>query len=342
MSTVPLLRKTCGKGVRPLFMVFALAAAAGCSSTGALPFEPTSTGGPNAQLLPPTTFLITSQRINAENNTVTFSWASAEAGFLLTIGTSSGASNVLSTAVTGTTFTWTSPRAAGSYFARVAARRGDATSAFSDEQTVTVVDIRNMIEAMYFHTGPMSDATETGSPAAAIWADGSRLNVRVSTDAGETARAAAQRFADEYATLVGGAITATSEMTADRMQGTSVQSLPALTIGLRVQAGICSSGALACANYGPTPGPNRSMITFALAGPLNIGATAHEMGHAYGMGHIQTPAAGRPEFRFMMNSSSGSEQMTDAEKLAVAIAWSAGLRGGMSRAEAVSRGVVNQ
>lgn len=326
-------------------ILLASAWAAGCGAgTGANPVAPTPSTGTSAQLLAPTVFIVPSQRVNADSNTVTFSWVSSEASFQLIIGTSSGSSNVLSTTVTGNTFTWTSPRAAGSYFARVAAKRGDSTSGFSDEQIVTVVDIRNMIEAMFFHTGPMSDANEAGaSNIALLWPDGAALRVVVSTDAGETARANAQTFANEYAALIGGVVTAATELTSDRMQGVSAQSLAAFTIGLRVQANVCSSGALACANYGPSPaGTNRSMITFALSGPLNIGATAHEMGHAYGMGHIQTPAAGRPEFRFMMNSSSGAEQMTDAEKLAITVARSGGLRAAMTRAQAIALGVINQ
>lgn len=275
---------------------------------------------------------------------MTFTWVSTEASFRLNIGTSSGASDLLSTDVTGNTFTWTSPVGARSYYARVAAKRADATSAFSDEQIVTVVDVRNMIEALFFHTGPMSDANEGfATTVAGVWADGSRLRVLVSTEAGETSKANAQIFADQYAALIGGAITATTEMTTDRMQSVSPQSLAALTIGVRVQAGICSSGALACANFGPTPiGPNSAMITLATSGGLSVSAVAHEMGHAYGMGHVQTPAAGRPEFRFMMNSSAGSEQMTDAEKLAITLARNAGLRAGTTRAQAVSLGLVNQ
>lgn len=321
---------------------------AACGS-GEAPFSPTVSTGPVAQLLPPTTFLVSSQRVNADSNTVTFTWISSETSFLLTIGTSSGSSNLLSTTVTGNTFTWTSPRAAGAYYARVAAKRGDATSGFSDEQTITVVDVRNMIEALFFHTGPMSDANEGfATNVVGIWADGSRLRVLVSNEAGASARASAQTFADQYAAIVGGAITATTEMTDDRMQTAAgvlnpQATLAEFSVGIRVQAGFCPSGALACANFGPAPlGFNRAMVTLALAGGLNIGATAHEMGHAYGMGHVQTPAAGRPEFRFLMNSSSASEQMTDAEKLAITVARNAGLRSGDSRSRALQLGLINQ
>jgi hypothetical protein len=200
-----------------------------------------------------------------------------------------------------------------------------------------------MIEAMFFHTGPMSDANESGaSNVALMWPDGTRLTGLVSNEAGAAALANAQTFADQYAVLTGGAITATAAMTSDSMQGALAQNLPDFTIGIRVQSGVCSSGALACANYGPSPsGPDSSMITLALGNPLNVGATAHEMGHAYGMGHIQTPASGRPEFRFMMNSNSGSEQMTDAEKLTVTVARAGGLRPGMARSTAVGLGLIN-
>lgn len=326
--------------------MLALAAAAGCGSKEA-PFSPTVSTGTASQLAAPTVFITTSQQIRSADNVLAFSWVSSESSFQLVIGSSSGASDVLSTTVTGNSFTWTSPRPAKTYYARVAAKRGDATSPFSDEQTLTVVDIRNMVEAMFFHSGPMSDAngdTAGTSNVALMWPDGTHLRVLVSPDV-TSAAANAQTFADQYAALTNGAITATTEMTSDRMQSLDHPelTLPEFAIGIRLQAGFCQSGALACANYGPAPGgQNRSMVTLALSGGLNIGATAHEMGHAYGMGHIQTPAAGRPEFRFMMNSNSGAEQMTDAEKLTVTFARAGGLRPAMTRSQAVALGLVNQ
>jgi hypothetical protein len=320
-------------------------AAVGCgSNSGLSPVAPTTSTGTSTQLVPPTAFRVTAQRIDATSNEVALAWTSSESSFQLTIGSSSGAADQVSTLVPTNTFTWTTPREAGTYYARVFAKRGDATSTTSSEITITVVDVRDIIEAMFFHSGRLSDAAEQGGPTATTgnWADGTHLRVLVSTEAGETSRQNAQTFADQYAALVGGAITATAEMTSDPMQSITPSSLAAFTIGVRVQSGICTAGALACANYGPTPlGTNRSIITLALSGAQNVGAIAHEMGHAYGMGHIQTPAAGRSEFRFMMNSNSGSEQMTEAEKLAVTLAWNAGLRSGMTRSDAVSRGLVN-
>lgn len=330
--------------LRTLIVILLAAGSAAACASKETPFSPTVSTGTSGQLVAPTVFIVTSQQIRQADNLLTFSWVSSEASFQLVIGSSSGGSDILSTVVTGNTFTWTSPRPAKTYYAKVAAKRGDSTSPFSDELILTVVDLRNMIEAMFFHTGPMSDAAEGGaSTVAALWPDGTRLTVLVSNDAGDVALANARTFANDYAALVGGAITATLAKTADPMQGILAQSLPDFTIGIRVQAGICSTGALACANYGPSPvGPDSSMVTLALPNGLNISATAHEMGHAYGMGHIQTPAAGRPEFRFLMNSNSGAEQMTDAEKLAVTVARAGGLRPAMTRSAAAALGLVNQ
>ena len=326
----------------PLLLLI-LALGAGCGSKEA-PFSPTVSTGTVSQLVAPTVFITTSQQIRQADNVLNLSWLSSETSFQLVIGSSSGASDVLSTTVTGNTFTWTSPRAAKAYYARVAAKRGDATSPFSDEQTLTIVDLRNIVEAMYFHTGPMSDLAEGGaSTVAALWPDGTHLTVLVSPDAVAPASTNAQIFADQYAALTGNQITATVSSTSNRMQATAPQDLPRFTIGIRVLDAFCKTGALACANYGPSPvGPDSSIVTLATAGGLNISATAHEMGHAYGMGHIQTPATGRPEFRFMMNSNSGAEQMTDAEKLAITVARTLGIRPAMTRSTAAALGLVNQ
>ena len=323
-----------------------VAGAAACG--GETPFTPSVSTGTSGQLLAPTVFRQSTQKINPTNNEITLSWTSPETSFQIVIGTTPGSSNVLTVpTVVGNTYTWTTPRTGGAFYARVAARRNDTLSAYSDDLTLFVLDIRNVIDAMFFHAGPMADVPDTArdNPAAGIWADGSRLRVLVSTDAGETSRASAQVFADQYAALVGGAITATTEMTTARMTDGGGVTYPAaladLTIGVRVQPGFCS-GALACAFYGPTPiGPNKSIVTLENATGLSLSAVAHEMGHAYGIGHVTSPISGVQELKFMMNPSLLSEQMTDAEKLAITLARNAGLRPGMTRNQALALDLVN-
>jgi hypothetical protein len=96
---------------RRLLGVALLVMAAGCGSKET-PFSPTVSTGTSAQLVAPTTFITTSQQIRTSDNVLSFSWVSPETSFTLVIGTASGAADVLSTTVTGNTFTWTSPRPA--------------------------------------------------------------------------------------------------------------------------------------------------------------------------------------------------------------------------------------
>jgi hypothetical protein len=326
-------------------LLLASGVASACGSSGgsaSTPLTPTGT-----QLTAPTGFYQPSQKINATSNELTLAWTSGEASFQLVIGSSPGASDVLPpTIVAATTYTWISPRQGGAYYARVAAKRGDSTSPYSTELPLFVLDIRNVIDALFFRSGPMADTPSTAStnPVAGVWADGTRLSVLVSNDAGDTARANAQGFADQYAALVGGAVTASATLTSDAMQNKDFRTLPEFTIGVRVQSGYCGVGPLGCVAIGAGPqpvGPNRAIVTLDQIGPLYLGATAHEMGHAYGMGHVTMPAAGQSQFRFLMNPAYLTDQLSDAEKLAITLAHNAGLRGGWTRNQALAADLVN-
>ena len=332
-----------GLARRWLAVVFAAAVSAACGSSPA-PSAPTSSGA--TPLATPTVFRQVAQKINAANNEFQLAWVGTAASYQLVIGSTPGSSNILPpTVVPGTTYTWISPRTGGTYYARVAAKSGDSLSGYSDELSLFVLDIRNVIDAMYFHAGPMADspANANSNPVTAVWADGTRLSVLVSNEAGSTALANAQTFTGQYADLIGGAVTAAFSMTSDAMHDKDYRTFPDFTIGVRVQPGYCG-GALACVptGSGPAPiGPNKSMVTLEQGSGLYLSATAHEMGHAYGMGHITIPAAGRPEFRFMMSPVNASEQMTDAEKLAITLARNAGLRAGWTRHDAELKDLVN-
>lgn len=328
------------RSFRAIALLSAIALASACGSSGSAT-EPSTTT--STQLLVPTEFIVSTQKFNATNNQVTMTWLGNGTSYLLTIGTASGSSNVLSAEVTGNSYTWTSPRTGGSYFARVAAKRGDATTAFSSELTVFVLDIRNVIDALFFRSGPMADSPTTAStnPSANIWADGTRVRILVSNEAGETARANAQTFVDQYAALVGGAVTATTEFTSDTMRGASYPALfPDFTIGIRIQPGFCG-GALGCVPVVDGPSSKKAIVTLEQSTGLTVSATAHEVAHAYGFGHVTVPVSGRPEFRFMMNPAYLSEQMTDAEKLAITVARQGGIRPGMTRNQALALDLVN-
>ena len=103
---------------RALAVVAALVVAA-CGSKSTAPTQATD------PLSAPGSFTITLQQVFMTSNTVAFSWSSTGAStYKMMIGSSSGASDVLNTDVTGTSYTWTGPRTANLYYARVAAVSG--------------------------------------------------------------------------------------------------------------------------------------------------------------------------------------------------------------------------
>ena len=296
---------------------------------------------PAGAIVTPTNFRIVLQRVLLTNNEVQVAWNGSGSSYRVSAGSSPNASDLLTANVTGTSYTWMAPRTEGVYYVRVAATQGTATSS-ALELPVFTIDLRNVIDALFFGSGPMSDSPGSRSQTtpAAIWQDGARLAVRVSAESGDTARANAQTFVGEYEGL-GGGISAGVEVTPDDMKSlTNPSQLPLLTIAIRVLAGWCGgAGVIACANIGPAPvGINRSIVTMAgSGGGLSI---AHELGHAYGMRHVHVNSSVRQELNFMMNPALVSAQMTEPEKNAIRAAREGGLRPGMSRQAAQDAGLV--
>ena len=301
-----------------------------------------STGGPGTNaLISPTNFHIILQRVLFTNNEVQVSWSGSGSTYRVSAGAATNSTELLNVEVTGTSYTWMAPRTEGVYYVRVAATQGTASSS-AVELPVFTIDLRNVIDAVFFGSGPMSDSpgSRVQTTPAAIWPDSTRLTVRVSAESGDTARGNAQTFVNEYEGL-GGGISAGVEVVADDMKAlTNPNQLPLLTIAIRVLAGWCGgAGIIACANIGPAPvGVNRSIVTMhGSGGGLSI---AHELGHAYGMRHVHVNSSVRQELNFMMNPALVSAQMTEPEKNAIRAAREGGLRPGMSRQAAQDLGIV--
>ena len=279
------------------------------------------------------------------SNLVDLTWKGTTSTYRLTVGSNPQTQDVLVVDVTGTSYTWTAPRGERWYYVRVFSMANGQLSAASSEYPVFTIDMRNIIDALYFRGGPMSDTPSNalGNPAAGVWADGTHLQVRISQATGDITSVNAAQFVNEYASTVFGAITATTEMTPEDFRTTSVNELPLFTIGVRVSNTVCGTGALACANYGPSPlGSNRSMVTLVTTAENSQRAIAHEMGHAYGMGHVKVLTATRPELNFMMSPVYNfTGRMSDAEKTAIAVARDAGLRPGWTRSQALAAGLVS-
>lgn len=324
----------CRRLVRVLSGLIVLASA-GCGSSG--PTAPTPPAGPST----PSNFRITRQQVFINANQVEMTWTGTGGTYRIVAGRSPGQSDALTADVTGTSYTWMAPRDEAVYHVRVAAVDGSDVSAFTTDFPVYTIDLRHVIDALFFRSGPMSQtpALALTNPPAGVWAAGTNVHLLVSNEAGEAARSASQGFADLYASLSGGIITATSELTSETFRNMSVNTLPPFTIATRVLSGFCGVNVIACANYGPSPlGINRSMVTQNGAG--GSVASAHELGHAYGLAHVLVSGAVRPELNFMMNPVLLSSVLTEPEKNAIAAALQGGIVGGTTRDQALAAGLV--
>lgn len=196
--------------------VCVLAAACGGSST---PTSPSTSSGSSA----PTNFVIATQQVTMTSNVVGFTWSGSGSTYKMIIGSAAGASDILSADVTGTSYTWTGPRTAGIYYARVAATTSGTVGSASTELPVFTLDMRNMIDALFFGYGPMSDAGSNGpASSAAVWADGATINTLVTTEAGAASLTAAQTFVQDYLAATSNFISAPISTTTTGYGGVSL------------------------------------------------------------------------------------------------------------------------
>lgn len=320
--------------------LFALLLSGACGGGGnGAPTSPS----PGA-LSAPTNFRITLQRVHWTANEVQLAWSGTAPSYRVFAGSMPRGSDLLTADTTATTHTWMAPREASTYYVRVVAVRGDEISASPPELPVFTMDLRNVVDALFFRSGPMADNPNNAldNPQAGLWAEGARLSVLVSNEAGETSRTNAQRFVDDYQRASGDRVTASVQATSDDFRSLEdPRTLAPFTIVVRLLVNGCGATAniLACANLGPTGvGPNASIVT--LNQPAGTSAMSHEMGHAYGMGHVRVTGAVRPELDFLMNPTLLSQQLTEPERTAIAAAWDGGLRAGWRRNQALAAGLV--
>lgn len=319
-----------------------IAAACGSSS-------PSAPAG-SAILSAPSAFTITLQQVFMTSNTVAFSWASTgTTTYKMMIGSAAGGSDLLNVDVTGTSYTWTAPRTANIYYARVAPTSGGQTGTASTELPLFTIDLRYVIDSLYFGTGPMSDSPglqPSGTLPVAIWADGSTISVIVTDESGSLSLDAARSFVTDYLAAMSNHIAINISTTATRWTGVALSAVPLDTVVIRVDGSVCPApGVIACAYYGPLPyGSGRSTVNLngapTATTPGGSVAIAHEIGHAFGLHHVKVNSSARSELRFLMNPALLVSQLSTVEKNALAAARAGGMRNAWTRNQAVAAGLV--
>ena len=325
-----------------LLVYLACMSAVACGSSS--PAAPSSS---TSALTAPSNFVISSQQVTMTSNIVGLSWAGSGSTYKVFIGSTAGASDLLSADVTGTAYTWTGPRTANIYYVRVAATGGGQTGTASTELPLFTLDMRNMIDALFFGYGPMSDANGRGpASSVAVWPDGATISTLVTDEAGAASLTAAQTFVSDYLAATSNFISVPISTTPTRYTGVALDAIPENTVVVRVDNSVCGgTGVIACAFYGPRPyGIGRSTVNLNAAPtgntPDSWRAIAHEIGHAFGLHHLVQSTSARVEFKFLMNPTLVADQLTVAEKTAIAEARKGGIRPGWTRSQALAAGLV--
>lgn len=331
--------------MKRILVVAAMAVAAACGGGGSSSTAPT-----NTTLSSPSGFAITLQQVFMTSNTVAFSWSSTGATtYKMMIGSASGGSDILNVDVTGTSYTWTAPRTANIYYARVAPTSGGQTGTASTELPLFTIDMRYVIDSLYFAAGPMSDnpgLQPPGNLPVAIWADGSTLNILVTEESGQLSLDATRVFVSDYLSVMSNHVTINVNTTSANWKGVALNDVPLNTIVVRVDNTVCpQAGVIACAFYGPLPyGPGRSTVNLngapTASTPGGSVAISHEIGHSFGWHHLKVNSSVRPELRFLMNPALLVSRISDVERNAVMAARAGGMRNGWTRDQAVAAGLV--
>lgn len=227
---------------------------------------------------------LTVSELSAKDRTVTFTWSavSGATGYVLEIGRAASATDfAVITLEGGGTSHRVTGIPAGISFARVRTKTASATSAPSADMRFLVPDIRDVIEALFFGTGPHAPRVNTAAGIFKRWPAGSNISTRVAglTD---TQRAAVQRSLDAVADATNGQVRGTITQVAASGAEINFSAAPNEPGQLKVllnAPGVCSGGVHACGgNHAPLGG----LIVGSNIAGTDAGATAimHEMGHA--------------------------------------------------------------
>ena len=345
----------CAWKVLALALIAGLAAG-GCGSNKG-PTEPGA--GPSPGLSAPTGVSISN--VSVKDRTATFTWNAVPGatGYVLEIGrTSNGTEFAVTTIEGGPTTHVATDLPVGISFARVRAKTASATSAPAPELRFVVPDIRDIIEALFFETGPnrytdLNGNSGVGGSLWLAWAPGSNIRTRVaglSEQEAEHVERSLQQIEEATNGLVRGGIV-------ERLVEPFAPNSLLVSGELRVvvhsdMQTYCGNATVAgCASW--SLGLQRYVISSAVrakpAQPADL--FMHELGHSVlGLGHIQlgpwrtlseTSWPGLPRPTMFPTASGGPAVLTPTEMAAIKMVYAAGLRAGATRPDFYAAGLIN-
>ena len=340
------------------FIVVVLVAtiAAACGSSRG-PTEPG--GGPSAGLSAPTGLAI--PQVSVKDRTTTFTWNAVPGatGYVLEIGrTTNGTEFAVITLEGGSTMHLATDLPVGISFARVRAKNASITSDAGSEVRFVVPDIRDIIEALFFETGPnrYTDPNGNSSGGSSLWlawAPGSNIRTRVSgvnDQEYEHVERSLQQVEEATNGLVRGSIVerldepfAPNNMHAGGELRVVVHSDMQAYCGNATVAG-CGGWALGLQGY-----LTSSAARVKPGQPADV--FMHELGHSVlGLKHIQlgpwrslaeTSWPGLPRPTMFPSARVGPAILTPTELDAIRMVYAAGLRAAARRSDFYAAGLIN-
>ena len=297
-------------------------------------------------------------------NAAVMSWTAVSSAdsYVVEAGTSSGASDVASVQVAAQNpYTLGGLAVARRYFVRVRARNQAGTSGASNEVRIESVDLRNVIDALYFGSGPLVPqdgftACISGSGRWITYAAGVTVRLIVSsTNVSALAQQAVQKTANQWAASTVGTNSVILQLTGDPDPRPGANEITIATHPDPVSQGcgfdrgctfLTVQGSLLIAArsiIGPSNSNNPSSYSHDAVGHGALGM-CHIDGTLIG-GARNTLMGGGPNV-FSCSSTSTSdtciaETLTPLDLAAAGAVYASGLPRGASRSAFLSAGLVN-